>query len=182
MPAADSPSAGAPEVWPSDGSPEVSCEGCPDAPGAAGTSLGPQSEKKLSAGTTNAFRLTSPVLLKVKVISCALPSLMASRLLGRTAEALSLPPMTTEPPAGTVRPLPPFSPFAGFSSADLSVPSTVMDSSVWSVLPLLNRVAETTAGPVDSRSGCVMTIAFWIWRSPTVVAALSGLISSVWAL
>ncbi|MCG8966845.1 hypothetical protein JRC61_14075 [Streptomyces sp. CL12-4] len=108
---------------------------------------------------------------------CALPSWMASRLLGRTAEALSLPPRIREPPAGTVRALPPL---AGLSSAVL--PATVMESSVWSVEPLLNRVAETTAGPVDSRSGCVMTSAFWILRSPTEVAALSGLISRVWAL
>src|SRR5690606_41438372 len=48
----------------------------------------------------------SPVLLKVKVTFCALPSWTASRLLGRTAEALSAPPRISEPPAGTVR-LPP---------------------------------------------------------------------------
>ncbi len=117
------------------------------------------------------------------MIFCALPSWMASRLLGRTAEALPSPPRIREPPAGTVRPpSAPFWPLAGFSSAVLSVPSTVMDWRVWSVRLLLNRVAETTAGPVDSRSGCVMTIAFWIWMSPTVVAALSGLMFSVSAL
>lgn len=173
-----------PEASPSAGSPEVSAEaspeGCAEAPGAAGVSLGPHSAKKLSAGTTNARRLTAPVLLKLKVIFWALPSWTASRLLGRTAAALSLPPRTRLPPAGTVRS--PFSPLAGFSSADLSVPATVTDSRVWSLSPLLNRVAETTAGPVDSRSGWVMTTAFWTLMSPTDVAALSGLISSVWAL
>ncbi|CAM5283670.1 hypothetical protein SVIOM342S_01600 [Streptomyces violaceorubidus] len=62
------------------------------------------------------------------------------------------------------------------------MPDTVTDSRVWSLSPPLNRVAETTAGPVDFRSGWVMTTAFWTLMSPTEVAALSGLISSVWAL
>src|SRR5690606_16797248 len=56
------------------------------------------------------------------------------------------------------------------------------DSRVWSVLPSLKNVAETTAGPVDSRSGWVMTTTFWALMSPTVVAALSGLTWRVSAL
>lgn len=48
--------------------------------------------------------------------------------------------------------------------------------------PLLKTVAEITAGPVDVVSGWVMTRAFWILMSPTLVAALSGLTSSVCAL
>ena len=54
-----------------------------------------------------------------------------------------------------------------------------MRSRVWSSVPLLNSVAETTAGPSASGSGWVITFAFWILMSPTVVAALSGLTSSV---
>ncbi len=73
-------------------------------------------------------------------------------------------------------------PLAGLSSAVLPVPGRVMDSSVSAVLPELKKVAEIAAGPVDSRSGWVITTAFWILMSPTLVAALSGLISSVWAL
>lgn len=76
----------------------------------------------------------------------------------------------------------PFWPLAGESWAPLSAPSTVTESRVWSVSLPLKMVAATTAGPVDSRSGWVMTVAFWILMSPTWTAALSGLISSVWAL
>ena len=39
----------------------------------------------------------------------------------------------------------------------------------------------TTAGPFAVRSGWVTTVAFWILISPTDVAALSGLTSSVCA-
>ncbi len=130
------------------------------------------------AGTTKARRLTLPVLLKVKVIFWALPSWTASRPLGSVADALSLPPRISEPPAGTVR----LWPLAGFSSAEVPLLSRVTDWRVWSVRPELNTVAEITAGPVDWRSGWVMTRAFWILMSPTLVAALSGLISRVWAL
>src|SRR5690606_9741853 len=108
------PPEGAPDSGASGDGSSVFC----GASGAAGTLLGPQSVKKASAGTTNAWRDTSPVLLKVKVTFCALPSWTASRLLGRTAEALSAPPRISEPPAGTVR-LPPS---AGVSFAVLPVP------------------------------------------------------------
>lgn len=121
--------------------------------------------------------MTAPVLLKVKVMSCASPFLTASRLFGRTAEALPAPPMTSEPWAGTVSaPLP----LAGLSSADLPVPSRVMESSVCGSSSALKTVAETTAGPVDSRSGWVITTTFCSLISPTWAAALSGLISRVW--
>lgn len=53
------------------------------------------------------------------------------------------------------------------------------DCRVSFVLPVLKRVAEITAGPVDFRSGWVMTRAFCTLMLPTVVAALSGLISRV---
>lgn len=107
----------------------------------------------------------------------ASPSFMASRLPVRTAEALFSPPRSSEPPAGIER----FLPLAAVSSA-VPAPSTVMESSVCAVLPLLNTVAEIAAGPVDSSAGWVMTTAFWILMSPTVVAALSGLTPRVWAL
>ncbi len=98
----------------------------------------------------------------------ASPSFSASPLFGRDAEAFPLPPRITEPPAGTTTSPPPL---AGFSSAVRSVPFTRRDSSVWSARPLLNTVAEIAAGPVDSGSGWVITIAFWISMSPTEVAA-----------
>lgn len=46
-------------------------------------------------------------------------------------------------------------------------------------MPLLNSVAETTAGPSAECSGWVMTFAFWTLMSPMVVAAVSGLTLSV---
>lgn len=71
-------------------------------------------------------------------------------------------------------------PVAGVISAVPS-PPTLTASRVWGVRPLLNTVAEITAGPVDVASGWVMTRAFCTLMSPTVVAALSGLTPSVWA-
>ncbi len=117
-----------------------------------------------------------PVLLKVKVTSWTSPFVTSELPSGSTTEALPSPPRTTEPPDGMVI-LSDLAPLAGFSSAGLS--ATVTDSSVWSVRPSLNSVAATTAGPPSPGLGCVTTMPFWIFTSPTVVAALSGLICSV---
>lgn len=88
------------------------------------------------------------------------------------------PPRMTWPVSEMVS-LPP--PLAGVIWATPS-PPILTESRVCGVRPLLKTVAETTAGPVDVASGWVMTRAFWILMSPTLVAALSGLTSSVCAL
>ncbi|CAM5330832.1 hypothetical protein SALBM217S_00333 [Streptomyces griseoloalbus] len=124
-----------------------------------------------------AWRLTSPVSLKVKVIFWALPSWTASRLLGQRGGGVAL---AAEDQAAAGRHDQVAVALGGGSSAVLPVPGTVTDSRVWSLSPELKRVAETTAGPVDSRSGWVMTVAFCTWMSPTVVDALSGWICRVW--
>ncbi|MFC9296688.1 hypothetical protein [Streptomyces sp. NPDC057010] len=129
-------------------------------------------------GTTKASSSTSPVLLSWKTIFWTSPSLAPSAPPSTTAEALPLPPSTTEPPAGTVT-LP--SPAAAFRVTLDLPPPRVMPSRVCGLVPELKTVAETAAGPFFSLPPWVITSAFWILISPLVTAALSGLIWRVCA-
>ena len=56
-----------------------------------------------------------------------------------------------------------------------------MASRVWSLVPLLKSVAEIDGGALGVALRLGDDVAFWTLMSPTVVAALSGLTSSVWA-
>lgn len=117
--------------------------------------------------------------LNLKTRGCTLPVCVASSPFSITADALPLPPKTTRPPAGTTTGP---EPSAGFSCTEPLLPVRVMESRVSALEPVLNTVADTTAGPLASRSGWVMTLTFWILIVPAEVAALSGLTSSVCAL
>lgn len=112
-----------------DGLPDGVPEGLPDgvAPGAAtGASVGPKPAYMPVPGTTKAEISTSPALLSWKTTGCALPFCTASPP-STTAEALPLPPSTTEPPAGTVTLA---VPSAGFRTTLPRPPGRVMASSV----------------------------------------------------